>query len=111
MPTRKSMRKKFYLNSTRKRLEQRNKKLVREYQKLHNGKHPPIKNIPRCTPYCHNCPYLYFIEIPENELDDHVGIVAVGQKHIGGCKYINKTDDDFDGWGLLWDGCKECNIG
>ena len=46
--------------------------------------------------------------IPKEEQGDHVGLVAMGQSHIGGCKLIGKTDDDMDGWGLLWDQCKEC---
>jgi len=56
------------------------------------------------------CPFWYWIEIPEDERPDHIGIVAEGQTGIGGCKLLNETDDDMNGWGLLWDSCKECGI-
>jgi len=56
------------------------------------------------------CPFWYWIEIPESEYKDHVGIVAEGQTGIGGCKLLNETDDDYDGYGLLWDACKYCLI-
>jgi hypothetical protein len=101
------------------------KKHVRRFQKENNGVNPLLL-IPKNTFYCYKlmkieyhdpepptfeidpCPFWYSIEIPEEELDNHVGIVAMNQKHIGGCKFIKKTDDDMDGWGLLWDQCKEC---
>ena len=72
-------------------------------QKMHHG-------LPKGY-YCYDtkkCPFWYSIEIPKEEQGDHVGLVAMGQSHIGGCKLIGKTDDDMDGWGLLWDQCKEC---
>lgn len=101
------------------------KKQIRLYQKLHNGINP-IKVIPKNTPYCYCglrfastlitppnsidyiCPHYSIIEIPESKLDDHPGIVAVGQTHIGCCAFLNKTDDDMNGTGLLWDMVKEC---
>ena len=105
----------------------RRKKFNRKWQSEHNGSLKEIKDVPIGC-YCYKtlrmkklkdgslkfesvtCPYWYSIEIPEEELDDHVGIVAVGQHYIGGCKYTNETDDDRDSWGLYWDMVKECNI-
>jgi len=86
------------------------KKIIRTYQSNHNGI-DGSKIIPKHTLYCCDCPYYQFIKIPTEELDQHVGIVAVGQTGIGYCKFIELSDDDMDGWGLLWDGCKECGIG
>jgi len=31
-------------------------------------------------------------------------------EHNGYCKYLQVSDDDIDGLGLLWDQCKECGI-
>ena len=96
------------------------KKMVREHQKEFNG--IDIRNlIPKNTFYCKDCQFWYSIEIPgainkedgeaENEVwDQHPGLVAVGQHWIGGCKLIKQTDDDMNGFGLLWDSCKECSI-
>jgi hypothetical protein len=103
-----------------------NKKLYRQYQS-ETGKNNLFKLIPKDTPYCYTslrldktkeppvynikpCPFWYAIEIPEAELDDHIGVVAMGQNHIGGCKLLKQTDDDMEGWGLLWDNCKECGL-
>lgn len=102
------------------------KQKVRDFQKRNNGI-DPRKMIPKNTLYCYQiidiiqptpedeiiikkkpCPYHYTIEIPQEEQDQHPGIIAMGQTCIGGCKFINKTDDDMNGWGLLWDECKEC---
>jgi len=104
-------------------------KLVREFNKdYQRGHHGSLPEIPRGTYYCYRvidvdfnkeappvihckvCPYWYYIPIEESELDDHVGVVATGQKGIGGCRYLNLTDDDMQGWGLLWDQCKECDV-
>ena len=101
------------------------KKTFRCWQKEHNGKLPDLSVIPKKTPYCYTtisfdrdtlilktkpCPYYYSIEIPKEERKDHIGIVAVGQNHIGGCHLLKTTDDEHGGWGLLWDQCKECGI-
>jgi len=92
------------------------KKLSRKFQSENNGSLALLKEIPQGL-YCYDytseslikkCPFWYSIEIPKEEQGDHVGLVAMGQSHIGGCKLIGKTDDDLDGWGLLWDQCKEC---
>ena len=100
------------------------KKLSRKFQSENNGSLALLKEIPKGY-YCYDftdyndkvdppvfltkkCPFWYSIEIPKEEQGDHVGLVAMGQSHIGGCKLIGKTDDDMDGWGLLWDQCKEC---
>lgn len=93
----------------RKRIAKRNRQVIREWQSEHNGKRPDLSVIPYGS-YCDKCSYQYSIRIPKEERDLHVGIVSVGQSHIGGCKLIKKTDDDFDGFGLLWDGCKECGF-
>lgn len=105
-----------------------NKRWYRQYQR-ETGKNDLFDLIPKKTPYCYKaycppgveekdyanyiqvvCPFHYFIEIPVEERINHVGIVAVGQTAIGGCKLLKKTDDDYDGWGLLWDSCKECHL-
>ena len=103
------------------------KKLVRQFQRENHGINP-LKFIPKETPYCYTglsveekengepifnisaCKFWYSIEIPQEELDNHIGIVAMNQSHIGGCKLLKKTDDDMNGWGLLWDQCKECGL-
>lgn len=103
-----------------------NKKMFRQYQR-ETGKNDLFKLIPYDTPYCYTslgldrtkeppvydikpCPFWYGIEIPEAELDNHIGVIAMNQTHIGGCKILKKTDDDMGGWGLLWDQCKECGL-
>ena len=101
------------------------KKTFRRWQKEHNGKLPDLSVIPKKTLYCYitisfdrdtlilktkPCPYYYSVEVPKEERKDHIGIVAVGQNHIGGCHLLGKTDDDYGGWGLLWDQCKECGL-
>ena len=103
------------------------KEKVRLYQKQHNGI-DPRGVIPRNTYYCYKlasienrgselapiihtvpCEHWYSIPIPKEELDDHVGIVAVDQDYIGGCRLLGITDDK-EGWGLLWNQCKECGL-
>lgn len=107
------------------------KKLLRRLQSENNGSLKILKDIPKNDFYCYTrtneiighsefegceiprykiirCPHWYSIPIEESDLDNHVGIVAMGQKHIGGCKLLKLTDDDMEGWGLLWDKCKEC---
>jgi hypothetical protein len=102
-----------------------NKRWYRQYQS-ETGKNDLFELIPKGTPYCYKvyrplnveekdyiqvvCPFHYFIEIPTEERINHIGIVAVGQNHIGGCKLLKKTDDDMGGSGLLWDSCKECYL-
>lgn len=109
------------------------RKLFRDWQKEHQGKLPDLSVIPDNCDYCYTCTdevdrvidfegipytlykykmcdYYYKIEIPEAERESHDGIVACGQTYIGGCHLLKKTDDDFKGWGLLWDGCKECSL-
>jgi hypothetical protein len=104
------------------------KKLIRRYQSENKGQNP-LPLIPDNTPYCYHyisfnydkdtdkpiiktvlCPFWYAIEIPDDELDDCIGIVAENQTHIGGCKLLKETDNDMGGWGLLWDQCKECGL-
>ena len=105
---------------------------VREYQRYHNGKHPNLKLIPDGY-YCHGhmtdlvtegnnppvfkygkfCPFYERVEIKENypeSFDHNPGLVAVGQTWIGKCNFLRITDNDLNGWGLLWDECKECGI-
>ena len=82
---------------------------VRAYQSKHNGI-DPRKFIPKHSYYCNNCPFYYEIEIPVEERENHVGIVAVGQTAIGGCNFLNETDYDLEDC-MLWDGVKECGIG
>ena len=86
------------------------RKIIRDFQKRNNGKHPDIKHIPYGE-YCdnehdsrHYCQYYYTFPAKP----DDIGNVATGQTIIGGCKLINKTDNDMNGFGLLWDSCKEC---
>jgi hypothetical protein len=89
-----------------------NKKLYRKYQS-ETGKNNLFELIPKDTPYCYRnkvCPFWYSIEVKLEDRVNHIGIVAVGQNHIGGCKLLKKTDDDMGGWGLLWDQCKECGL-
>lgn len=101
------------------------RKIFRRWQSKHNGRLPDLSVIPKNTFYCYTtisfdketlilktkpCPYYYSVEIPKEERYDHVGVVAVGQNHIGGCHLLGKTDDDYGGWGLLWDQCKECGL-
>lgn len=81
------------------------KRVIRSWQKLHNGRLPDLSVIPKGS-YCDKCPYYYSFEVGEDDI--HVGLVAIGQTHIGGCRLINKTDDDLGGWGMLWDSIKEC---
>lgn len=104
------------------------RKTIREYQSKHH-KLPDLSSIPPGC-YCHgpvtkiidreylppifeygkSCPFHYFIEIPEDERDNCKAIAALGQTCIGGCHLLNITDNDLDGFGLLWDQCKECGI-
>jgi len=84
------------------------KRLIRAFQRRNNGIHP-IASIPKNTFYCESCPHWYEIDITGHE-EEHIGCVAMGQHHIGGCKFLNMTDDDMGSWGLLWDQCKECGI-
>lgn len=86
------------------------RKLIRSFQKRNNGRQPEIKSIP-CGEYCNNehddyCYCQYYYTFPA-KIDD-VGLVAIGQTEIGGCKLINKTDNDMGGFGLLWDRVKMC---
>jgi hypothetical protein len=91
------------------------KKVLRDWQSRNNGILPDLSNIPEGY-YCYHhdsnskvmCQYYRWIEIPETERDNHVGIVAVGQTGIAHCNLINRSDDDMGGFGLLWDECKEC---
>lgn len=84
------------------------KKKVREYQRNHNGKHPNLKLIPSGL-YCYNsngsCPFYETCKSVNG-----IGLVAVGQDYIGKCNFLNMTDDDMNGWGLLWDKVKECSV-
>ena len=111
----------------------REKKYFRQYQK-DTGKSDLFELIPKSSYYCYSvsneieqilyneqgetfpiykkilCPFWYSIEIPEEERNSCVGIVACGQTYIGGCKILKETDNDMNGWGLLWDQCKECGL-
>ena len=106
------------------------KKFIRKFQRTHFIQNP-VKLIPPGL-YCYRlaessripdaydhlcelpkiitCPFYYTIQIPEDKREDCVAIVAMGQNHIGGCHFLNQTDIDFNGNGLLWDMCKECGI-
>lgn len=92
-------------NSKSIRREKYIKKILKSWQKTHYGRLPNLSVIPKGS-YCDKCPYYYIIDICED--DKHVGDVAYKQAYIGGCHLINKTDDDLYGYGLLFDGIKEC---
>ena len=108
------------------------KRWFRQYQR-ETGKNDLFELIPKNSPYCYKptgriigemqfedctipryeiklCPFWYSIDVPEEEREERESVVAMGQNHIGGCKLLKKTDDDFQGWGLLWDQCKECHL-
>jgi hypothetical protein len=104
------------------------RKIIREYQSKH-GKLPDLKSIPPGY-YCHGeatiieqennlppiikyekrCPFHYFEEVPIEKRDDCIALVMFDQSYVGGCKLLNITDHDLNGYGLLWDECKECGI-
>ena len=87
------------------KLKKHIKKILKAWQKTHLGRLPNLSVIPKGS-YCDECPYYYIINIYED--DKHVGYVAHNQTYIGGCRLINKTDDDLHGYGMLFDGIKEC---
>jgi len=67
----------------------------------------PIMNCPNL------CPYWNKIDIPDNEHDNHPGMIAEGQTWIGECKLLGLNDDDLENEGqisLLWDQVKDCDI-
>lgn len=109
------------------------RKLFRKWQKNHQGKLPDLTTIPSNSDCCYTitneidriieldgepytiykhkmCGFYYRIEIPEDERKNHVGLATRKQTHLCGCHLLGKTDDDFRGWGLLWDECKECHL-
>lgn len=101
----------------KKRHKQYIKKKIREYQSI-NRKLPDLKLIPDGY-YCYDqitekpCPFYERVEIKEEypeSFDHNPGLVAVGQTWIGKCNFLRITDNDLNGWGLLWDQCKNCGI-
>lgn len=103
-------KKRWFPNTTKVKKSQR--KIIRNYQKLHNGRHPQIKMIPNGY-YCYNnngrCPFYFMVQIQDDDSNDIVENIAKVQNYIGGCKLLNLTDIDLE-FGLLWDDCKECSF-
>ena len=93
--------------------KQDNKSVIRGWQRCNNGRLPDISVIPY-GPYCYRgsyiCPHYSKQQINIANLDEHPGIVAEGQTHIGCCSLLRMTDDDFHGWGALWNEVKECRF-
>lgn len=85
------------------------REVLRIWQKSHNGRLPDLSVIPKGT-YCDSgyglCPYYYSFKASEDY--KHPGLVTPYQTMLGGCHLINKTDDNLNGYGLLFDGIKEC---
>jgi Fe-S-cluster containining protein len=71
-------------------------------------KHPE-RYIPKDTMYCYDTEpghsFKTFRRCPFHRRFDFLP-----EQENGYCYFLNKSDVDLDGWGLLWDECKECGI-
>lgn len=90
--SRREAKRKVYYNNVKTKKSQR--RIIKQYQRRNNGRHPNISQIPR-GPYCYNSDHVCIFHYLESE-------------DVGGCTLLNIKDSDLSPYSLLWDSCKEC---